>query len=270
MRIRTLDPVREYEMLKAKEHLFWAKVDQQGHHWLWKGQTGKRERGIFNFSSGRKQYTVSAHRGAWLLTKGPIMDVSLYVVRKCKEHCCIHPNHMFLGISSKIITWKSPMTSKEREENFWRRVDKISSPNGCWLWTGALGNDGYGRLEADNGRHAVAHRYAWIKLKGRVPRALHVCHNCPGGDNPACVNPDHMFLGTDKDNMQDALKKGKHFVPGLKGEQHGMAKLTSLQVRIIRYLFRHGLTCKAQLGRMCGISPQQINLIIERRSWKHI
>ena len=93
------------------------------------------------------------------------------------------------------------------EERFWSRVDKASSSNGCWLWTGYIGY--YGRFNYD-GTTMDAHRMAWIIVYGTVPDGLCVLHDCPGGDNPACVNPAHLWLGTLADNSRDMVAKGRN------------------------------------------------------------
>jgi hypothetical protein len=90
------------------------------------------------------------------------------------------------------------------------RIERFSIPepnSGCWLWTGSPVGIGYGRIRA-NGRHWLAHRASWRVHRGRIPRGRCVLHRC---DTPACVNPDHLFLGSLKDNAQDALRKGRNF-----------------------------------------------------------
>lgn len=113
-------------------------------------------------------------------------------------------------------------TTRPFAERFWSRVEKSE---GCWEWQGPT-HDGYGSLT----RHGVsmgAHRAAWLETHGEIPDGLCVLHHC---DNRRCVRPEHLFLGTRRDNAQDAQSKGRHSA----GERHGGAKLTWERVRQIR------------------------------------
>lgn len=134
---------------------------------------------------------------------------------------------------------------------------------GCILWTKSLNSDGYGR-EYLGGKYRTCHRLAYEKAYGIIPKGMCVLHKC---DVRNCVNPEHLFLGTHTDNMRDMCTKGRGVY--LKGEAHGMAKLTWAQVNIIRryYVEVKGVTY-AQLARKFGLSIAQIGNIILNLSWK--
>lgn len=91
-------------------------------------------------------------------------------------------------------------------ERFWSHVEKS---DGCWLWTAAVNNKGYGLFGITSKSLILAHRFSWELHNGPIPEDAEVCHNCPGGDRRCCVNPAHLFLGSHSANMADAVKKGQ-------------------------------------------------------------
>lgn len=149
-------------------------------------------------------------------------------------------------------------------DRFWSKVDK-SSDGGCWQWTASKMHRGYGQfrhVSADGSVRVVrAHRLAWELSVGPISDGLHVLHKC---DNRACVNPDHMMLGTNADNMRDKVQKGRQ----QRGERVHAAKLDEDRVRLIRAL---GKTAKsADLSRMFGVCANQIQKILQHKAWKHV
>lgn len=89
------------------------------------------------------------------------------------------------------------------EQRFWNKVQKT---DGCWIWTGYRNKAGYGMFMMPDRVH-LAHRVAWMFAYGAIPEGMQVCHHC---DNPACVRPDMLFLGTNADNQRDSVRKGRH------------------------------------------------------------
>lgn len=144
---------------------------------------------------------------------------------------------------------------------FWSKVD-IAGPDDCWEWQAST-NGAYG-LTSYNGEVIVTHRLAWLFTNGPIPDGLLVCHTC---DNPVCVNPAHLFLGTHSDNTNDAVKKGRWVDNS--GEAHGNSKLTKKDVIEIRRLSSEGKSQRV-LGRMFGVDDKQIFNIIHRKQWTHI
>lgn len=131
----------------------------------------------------------------------------------------------------------------------------IPEPNsGCWIWTGALSDRGYGRFQL-NGQNQVASRVSF-QIYRCEPGHLHVLHKC---DFPACVNPDHLFLGTNRDNCLDKAVKGR--IPH--------AKLNKSDVPIVRYLLDRGATHTA-IGQVFGVSETTIRHIFKGEVWNHV
>lgn len=146
-------------------------------------------------------------------------------------------------------------------DRFWFKVDKS---DGCWIWTGAKNPLGYGRVNLGGhfGRTAQASRVAWELTYGPIPDGLQVCHHC---DNPPCVRPDHLFLGTPADNKDDLISKGLQAV----GEDVPSAKLTDDQVREIRARHAAGQS-QPVIAKAFGISRSNVSCIVRRKTWSHV
>jgi len=144
------------------------------------------------------------------------------------------------------------------KQRFWSKVDKSGD---CWEWTASRLPAGYGRF-AVNGQMTTAHRVSYELKYGPIPTGLHVLHKC---DNPPCVTPDHLFLGTQQDNMRDKISKGRQPV----GESVYQAKLTDGDIRIIRGLAEVG--CKqSHIADFLGICRQIVSDIVLNKTWKHV
>ncbi len=145
------------------------------------------------------------------------------------------------------------------EARFWNKVDKSGE---CWEWTAHKNDRGYGDIKV-NGKSVRAHRLAYSLVVGPIPEGMLVCHHC---DNPSCVNPSHLFVGTQSDNIQDAINKDRF---NNKGENNCKAKLVEDDIHEIRRL--HSLGIKPPiLAKTWGVSRQQINNIVNKISWMHI
>jgi len=137
------------------------------------------------------------------------------------------------------------------EQRFW---SKVSKTDGCWEWQGQRNHKGYGELSVNN-RWLKAHRYSWSLHNGEIPARALVCHSC---DNPGCVNPSHLFLGTNGDNQVDAVRKGRR--------PH--VRLNEQSVREIRALA--GTTPNSRIAAMYGVSHATVRRVITGESWSHI
>ena len=131
----------------------------------------------------------------------------------------------------------------------------------CWIWQGGIEASGYGYTCRD-GRKCVVHRQAWVDANGPIPAGLLVCHHC---DVPACMNPAHLFLGTQQDNIDDMMAKGR----GVIGERTWIAKLSEANVRDIRAAHRAGQSL-ASLAREFGVHKTTVREVVTRETWKHV
>jgi hypothetical protein len=142
----------------------------------------------------------------------------------------------------------------------------LDKKSGCWLWTGyklhptKANPHGYryGRINI-NSKPMLAHRVAWIATYGEIPEGMCVCHKC---DVPACVNPDHLFLGTRSDNIKDSVNKGRFCI----GERAWKSVISENDVREI---ISSPKSTRA-LSKMYGIDAGQVSRIKQRKAWKHI
>lgn len=152
------------------------------------------------------------------------------------------------------------------EQRFWSKIDKSPHPQGCWLWTASTHPDGYGQFGWPEKNEQRSHRIAWILTKGNIPKGMKCLHNCPGVHNPTCCNPDHLYLGTQADNVRDAIKQGTHVK--LCGTQNHNALLNESIVREIRANYKRGAV--AGLAKKFKISIATVRDVAKRRSWKHV
>lgn len=152
------------------------------------------------------------------------------------------------------------LTDERFAERFWTRVLKT---DGCWLWQRARDPRGYGAVAVHDGPGRAkikrAHRVAYQLATGEMPGALFVCHRC---DNPPCVRPDHLFLGTHAQNTADAMTKGRI----RSGERHGMARLSAEQVVEARTLSDAGVR-PCLIARRLGVTKGCIYFILKGQRW---
>lgn len=176
-----------------------------------------------------------------------------------------HVGEMESLVEGQGVRGKRPVGWVKR---FWKKILKTHDPEDCWIWTGERSRDGYGKLcigtKGKNRKQHYANRLSWILHNGPIPPGLFVLHDCPTGDNPSCVNPNHLFLGTIKDNGMDAAKKGLTTF----GVKNAMAKLNDKKVSRVRRLYAFGGTSYSKLGKAFGVSKSLIHLIVQRRIWK--
>lgn len=181
-------------------------------------------------------------------------------VWKCRCDCGneIIAGSTALRAGKTVACWC--ITIKPIEEGFWPLVSKQAS--GCWEWIGRLDQHGYGEFFHD-GRSWKAHRLAWVLRHGSIKKGMCACHKC---DNRKCVNPDHIFIGTNVDNLKDMHRKGR----GGWGERNGNAKFTAEEVRGMILEHREKGTSCTELAERRGVDPSTVSLILLGKSWRRV
>lgn len=185
-------------------------------------------------------------------------DLPVKALGLCNKHW--HRNRKYgspLALKSHSGTMKG-LSARERFDL------QMKVTEGCWIWAAGMDKDGYGRFrgEYDGRMYLTAHRYSWaLHNRQQIPDGMLVCHKC---DNPRCVNPDHLFLGTNTDNMRDKIAKNRHNAP--RGALAPTAILTEEQARAILADPRP----YAQIAADYGVAAPTIGSIKSRKSWAHI
>lgn len=151
------------------------------------------------------------------------------------------------------------------EERFWPKVDK-RGPNECWPWLASNDQHGYGAFWT--GEYLTkAHRFSYSLANGSIPDGIDILHRC---DNPSCCNPDHLFAGTAKDNVDDMISKGRESKPPrnrVDGERNGHAQYTDAQVRQFRKEFAERKTSIAAFAEFKGVTYQIMRNLLRRHTY---
>lgn len=174
-----------------------------------------------------------------------------FTVKRCEAH------YRFCSLACRWGPERSP------EQRFWPNVERGET---CWIWTGKCSRAGYGYLRLETRKPVYAHRLSWALNVGPIPDGLCVLHRC---DNPPCVRPDHLFLGTQAENMADMASKKRSRGAGLRGSRNGLAKLTESDVVEIRRAVAGG-TQQCVVAERLGVSRSIISNVVRRETWTHI
>lgn len=177
-----------------------------------------------------------------------------------KGLCSAHYNQQVRGETLRPVQIQHHGLSEYERLLKWTQV---GGPDDCWNWLGSRKSGWHGQWRNAAGQIELTHRAAWRLMRGPIPSGMFVLHRC---DNPSCMNPTHLFLGSQSDNCKDMWNKGRARPKQLKGEQHGNSKLTAELVRDIRSSKESG----SEIARRLSLSATTICDIRKRRTWKHL
>lgn len=239
---------------------FWRKVEKTDSCWLWKGKRRSHGYGVISVNGK----PMGAHRVSYELFVGPIPEGLVVRHYVCNNPNCVNPEHLKLGTSEDNAWDKKLHQTEDNGQNlpairrFWKKVKKL--PNGCWRWTGVKDTGGYGRFMVA-GDMVQAHRFSYGVFVGPIPSGSVIRHYVC--DNAACVNPEHLKLGSKKENTQDAKRQGRL----ARGED--LSNLTETEVLQIRQCYREGLT-PAEIAKKFRIKKGTIQPILTGENWSYV
>lgn len=186
-----------------------------------------------------------------------------HICKQCEKQFIARKDQQFCSALCHQLLVKNPENMLiSLKERFNKKV--IKNKNECWGWKGYIGKNPYPQMLYKKPKRVLIHRVSWLIHKGPVPNGLFVLHKC---DNKICTNPDHLFLGTIKDNSDDMISKGRQVI--LRGESIGTSKLKELQVIDILNMLKDKRTI-SEISRIFYVSRKLIREIRDNKSWKHI
>lgn len=215
----------------------WSMIstDNQSGCWLWTGFVESSGYARIELADGSKKATSALF---FEYHVGEVTD-GHYVAHLCaNKHCC-NPSHLTLRPDRADVL-----------ERILRRT--VKAPSGCWEWQGCRADFGHGKIGLSDGKNALVHRVVYERMVGPIPDGLLVCHHC---DNPPCCNPEHLFVGTHKDNSEDMVKKGRSW--DRSGLKNPNVKLTREKIADI-------LASKewaTVLGKRLGVNPETVRRV---------
>jgi len=187
---------------------------------------------------------------------GETNQLNFYKYQKSSCKKCSNEKSKIRYHDNKSLKVKKPILEK-----FNKKYDIDNT--GCWIWNGTKDKDGYGR-SFFNYTPYLANRLSYELFKGTIPKGLFVCHEC---DNPSCVNPEHLFLGTHQDNMDDMVAKGRS--PKQRGEAASTHVLTEKQAQYILD-FHHYHGSLTMLAKKFGVDISTVFYVKSGKSWSHL
>jgi len=242
----------------------WSRVTRTDSCWFWTGPVTPSGTGWIRDGSKPKKFSV--HR---LVYEEHFEEVpeGQCVMHRCGAPNCVNPEHLYVPPKRVVEHGARPgPKARPAEERFWVKVDK-SDTSGCWEWTGNKNGSGYGLFMVRSPKKELAHRVSYRWDRGSLPPEKLVCHRC---DNPGCVNPSHLFLGSARDNIIDMVEKGRGRHTSHPGESNGYSKLTEREVRSMRKLYESRNMTQVEIAKMFDVSRALVSVVVNGKAWKHV
>lgn len=228
--------------------------------WLWTGKPGLHGHGQI----GIRGKTFLVHRLMYMLEIGEI-PISRKLYRTCKNKLCVNPNHLYLNDTNI----KDGIFSKTDIERFQQNVQFKFLDNGqldhesCWEWTNCCDEEGYGKIGIKN-KIYLTHRIAYMIERGKIPKEYCVRHDC---DNPPCVNPNHLRIGTMDDDIQDKVLRNRQ----AQGDTHPQSTLTSIDIReILTGIHNDKYFSTRQISKDYNVTIDTIRCFLTKKTWKPV
>jgi len=253
-----IDDDERLKNLKFIEY-FWNKVNKSNDSqcWNWLGDTSNTGHGIFFvYNEHGNSESISASHFAYKLSNNYNKPIKK-IYYKCGNKLCCNPKHLSINkTENKFIL------NEKQLKRFWSKVI-IKGLDDCWEWKNCKNQKGYGSFYFDK-KLRYAHRVSYFLSHGQFDESLFVLHHC---DNPSCVNPNHLFLGTIKENSDDMILKGRDIHP--KGSDHPSSKLIENDILKIVELINENYNY-ADIANVFNVGSTTINNIAQGFTWKHV
>lgn len=252
MTIQTIPPFTCTVYPEDVVRRFWAKVDVRGPDDCWPWLASVTPSGYGQISINRRPQ--AAHRVAWQITYDRMLG-DQKVEHSCENRICCNPNHVEFF---KRSAHETGLTFLEKLFG-----SHFVTHRGCWIWMGSVRNrDGYGSIPLIDRQHFV-HRVMWEVSNALEAENLTICHDC---DDPRCVNPAHLYAGTDQTNADDRARRNRQ----AKGSGNGRSKLSESDIPTIRMLSAERGLSNREISDRYGIDPAAIRSIVIGKTWAHV